>query len=71
MGPSQNNWVESPLKNYEFEVGYIHEKSNCPMSNTFMPLLALSTMSISSVQTVTKEDEVGMEVDWIENFRPV
>ena len=45
--------------------------TNCPMSNTFMPLLALSTMSLPSVQTVTKEDEVGMEVDWIENFRPV
>ena len=38
------------------------------MSNTFMPLLALSTMSLPSVQTVTKEDEVGMGVDWIENF---
>ena len=23
--------------NYEFQVGYTHEKSNCPMSNTFMP----------------------------------
>ena len=33
-----------------------------------MPLLALSTMSLLSVQTVTKEDEVGMEVDSIENF---
>ena len=42
--------------------------TNCPMSNTFMPLLALSTMSLLSVQTVTKEDEVGMEVDSIENF---
>ena len=57
-------------KNYEFEVGYTHEKSNCPMSNTFMPLLALSTMSSPSMQTVTKTDEVGMGVDWIENFRP-
>ena len=46
-------------------------KSNCPMSNTFMPLLALSTMSLPSVQTMTKEDEVGIGVDWIENFRPV
>ena len=34
-------------------------------------LIALSTMSLPSLQTVTKEDEVGMEVDWIENFRPV
>ena len=41
------------------------------MSNTLMPLLALSTMSLPSVQTMTKEDEVGMEVDWIENFPPV
>ena len=57
--------------NYEFEVGYTHEKSNCPMSNTFMPLLALPTMSLPSVQTMTTEDEVGMEVDWIENFQPV
>ena len=38
------------------------------MSKTFMPLLALSTMSLPSVQTMTKGDEVGMGVDWIENF---
>ena len=36
------------------------------MSNTFMPLLALSTMSLPSTQTITKEDEVGLGVDWIE-----
>ena len=30
------------------------------MSNTFMPLLAFSTMSLPSVQMMTKEDEVGM-----------
>ena len=37
------------------------------MSYTFMPLLALSTMSLPSTQTMTKEDEVGgMGVDWIE-----
>ena len=41
------------------------------MSNTFMPLLALSTMSLASVQTMTKEDEFGMGADWIGNFRPV
>ena len=41
------------------------------MSNTFMPLLALSTMSLPSVQTMTKEDDVGMGVDWIEKFLPV
>ena len=41
------------------------------MSNTFMPLLALSTMSLPSVQTMTKEDEFGMGADWIGNFRPV
>ena len=52
-------------------MGYIHEKSNCSMSNTFMPLLALSTMSLPSVKTMIKEDEVGMGVDWIENFPPV
>ena len=40
-------------------------------SNTFMPLFALSTMSLPSVQTMTKEDAVGMGVSWIENFRPV
>ena len=28
-------------------------------------------MSLQSVQTMTKEDEIGMRVDWIENFRPV
>ena len=47
------------------------EMSNCPMPNTFMPLLALSTMSLPSVQTLTKEDEVEMGVDWRENFPPV
>ena len=52
-------------------MGYIHEKSNCSMSNTFMPLLTLSTMSLPPVQTMIKEDEVGMGVDWIENFSPV
>ena len=60
------NWKLSrgiAQKNYEFEVGYTHETSNCHMSNTFTPLLALSTMSLPSVQIVTKEDEVGMEVD--------
>ena len=41
------------------------------MSNILVPLLALSTMSLPSVQTMTKEDEVGMGVDWIENFPPV
>ena len=41
------------------------------MPNTFMPLLALSTITLPSVQTMTKEDEVGMGVDWIENFPPV
>ena len=46
-------------------MGYTHEKSNCPayMSNTSMPLLALSTMSLPSMQTMTKEDEVGMGLD--------
>ena len=33
-------------------MGYTHEKSNCPLSNTFMPLSAHSTMSLLSVQTV-------------------
>ena len=47
------------------------EMSNCPMPNTFMPLLALSTITLPSVQTMTKEDEVGMGVDWIENFPPI
>ena len=28
-------------------------------------------MSLPSVQTTTKEDEVGMGMDWIENFPPV
>ena len=41
------------------------------MSNTFMPLLALSTMSLLSVQTMTKEDDVEMGVDWLQNFPPV
>ena len=35
-----------------------------------MPFLALSTMSLPSVQTMTKEDELGKGVDWIENFPP-
>ena len=35
--------------NYEFEVGYTHEKSNCPVSNTFMPLSVLSTIYVSSI----------------------
>ena len=60
-----NRMKESLKKNHEFK------KSNCPMSNTFMPLLALSTMSLPSVQTMTKEDEFGMGADWIGNFRPV
>ena len=47
------------------------EMSNCPMPNTLMPLLALSTMSLPSVQTMTKEDELGMGMDRIENFPPV
>ena len=33
-------------------MGYTHEKSNCPVSNTFMPLSALSTVSLPSVQKV-------------------
>ena len=33
-------------------MGYTHEKSNCLVSNTFMPLSALSTMSLPSVQKV-------------------
>ena len=41
------------------------------MSNTFMPLLALSTMSLPLVQTMTKEDDVEMGVDWLQNFPPV
>ena len=40
----------------EYEVGYTHEKSNCPVSNTFMPLSALSAMSRSPI---------GANSDWI------
>ena len=49
-------------------MGYSHEKSNCAVSNTFMPFSAPSTtISLPSVQTVTEEDEVVTR-DWIENF---
>ena len=63
------NRVEGSLKRTTSST--FTEKSNCPMSNTFMPLLALSTMSLPLVQTMTKENEIGMGVDWIENFPPV
>ena len=57
--------------NYEFEVAYIHEKSNCPVSNTFMPFVSTHNLqSLQSVQTVTKTDKVVVR-EWIENFRPV
>ena len=35
------------------------EMSNCPMPNAFMPLLALSTMSLPSVRTMTKKMKLG------------
>ena len=62
--------MKESLKRTTNSKGCTQEKSNCPLSNTFMPLLALSTMSLPSVQTVPKEVEVVMR-DWIENFRPV
>ena len=62
--------MKESLKRTTNSKGYTQEKSNCPVSNTFMPLSALSTMSLPSVQTVPKEVEVVMS-DWTENFRPV
>ena len=62
--------MKESLKRTTNSKGFTQEKSNCPLSNTFMPLSALSTMSLPSVQTVPKEVEVVMR-DWIENFRPV
>ena len=35
-------------------MGYTHKKSNCPVSNTIMPLSALSTISLPSAQTVVE-----------------
>ena len=48
-----------------------NSKSRIVPCQTLSSLSALSTMSVPSVQTMTKEDEVGIGVDWIENFRPV
>ena len=48
--------LEPWWRNYKFEVGYNHEKTDCPVTNTFMPLSALSTMSPPSVQTVRDLD---------------
>ena len=55
IGGSLKIWQSSGC--YEFEVGYTHEKYSCSVTNTFIPLSALSTVS-PSVQAVTKEDEV-------------
>ena len=67
-------WFLVAQRNQNLSFKYVQfnlrSKSNCPVSNTFMPLLALSTMSLPSVQTITKEDEVVMR-DWIDNFRLV
>ena len=52
---------------------FIHDKSYSVyyhVPDTFMPLLAVSTMALPTVQTTAKEDEVVMKV-WMENFRPV
>ena len=50
-------WIKGiAKKSHEYEVGYTQEKSNCPVSNTFMPLSALSTMSRSPI---------GANSDWI------
>ena len=62
--------MKESLKRTTNSKGYTQEKSNCPVSNTFMPLSALSTMSLLSVQKVLKEVEVVMR-HWIGNFRPV
>ena len=40
----------------------------CQILSAFVSTL---NMSLPLVQTMTKEDEVGMGVDWIENFPPV
>ena len=63
--------MKESLKRTTNSKGCTQEKSNCPLTNTFMPLAALSTMSLPSVQSVPKEVEVVMRRDWIENFRPV
>ena len=42
--------LEPSGSDYKFKVGYTHEKSNCPVSNTSMPLSAPSTMFLPSVQ---------------------
>ena len=62
--------MKESLKRTTNSKGCTQEKSNCTLSNTFMPLSALSTMSLPSVKTVPKEVEVVMG-DWIEKFRPV
>ena len=49
-----NTVKESLKKNYEFEVDYTQEKSNCPASKTIMPLSTLSTMPLPSAQTVVE-----------------
>ena len=48
-----------------------NSKSRIVPCQILSSLSALSTMSLPSVQTMTKEDEVGIGVDRIENFRPV
>ena len=63
--------MKESLKRTTNSKGCTQEKSNCPLINSFMPLAALSTMSLPSVQSVPKEVEVVMRRDWIENFRPV
>ena len=57
--------MKESLKRTTNSKGCTQEISSCPLSNTFMPLSALSTMSLPSVQTVPKEVEVVMR-DWIE-----
>ena len=49
---------------------FSHDKSYYPVPDTSMPLSALSTMALSAVQRVIKEDEAVMK-EWMENYRPV
>ena len=57
-------WIRSGLHSRKVQLSHVK------YLHAFLSNLNFS-MSLPSVQTTTKEDEVGMGMDWIENFPPV
>ena len=64
------NRVKESLKELQNRSG-LHSRKVELSHVKYYAFVSTLNMSLPSMQTMTKEDEVGMGADWIENFLPV